>query len=93
MAKKKDSNFTDEEMAELGIIDNQIGFDELEKPKRKTRTKSSKVEDKIEEIQEDEVEEIEDSESEDEESTIKPSSTLGSALSKITYSEYGIILS
>ncbi|MBR2468299.1 MAG: DNA topoisomerase 4 subunit A [Clostridia bacterium] len=72
MAKKKDSNFTDEEMAELGIIDNQIGFDELEKPKRKTRTKSSIVEDKIEEIQEDEVEEIEDSESEDEESTIKP---------------------
>ena len=43
MAKRKDENFTPEEMEDLGIIDNQISvFDATEKPKRKTK----KVEEK-----------------------------------------------
>ena len=43
MAKRKDENFTPEEMADLGIIDNQISvFDATEKPKRKTKTVAEK---------------------------------------------------
>ena len=44
MAKRKDENFTPEEMEDLGIIDNQISvFDTTEKPKRKSKTTSAKT--------------------------------------------------
>ena len=37
MAKRKDDNFTPEEMEDLGIIENQISLFNSEKPKRKTK--------------------------------------------------------
>ena len=37
MAKRKDDNFTPEEMEDLGIIENQISLFNSDKPKRKTK--------------------------------------------------------
>ena len=78
MAKKKDSNFTKEEMEELGIIDHQLGMED-EKPKRKTRTSKKAVveqEQPVDEVVDDEyvepIEEVEEIVEDDEESVIKP---------------------
>ena len=44
MANKKDDNFTPEEMEELGIIDNQISFDDLSENESKNSKKTNKSE-------------------------------------------------
>lgn len=51
MAKRKDDNFTPEEMEDLGIIENQISLFNSDKPKRKTKKSEpvKEVEVKVEE--------------------------------------------
>lgn len=44
MVNKKDDNFTPEEMEELGIIDNQISFDDLSENESKNSKKTNKSE-------------------------------------------------
>ena len=58
MAKKKDDNFTPEEMEDLGIIENQVSFEDFEKESKSEEKKaeSKKVQNLSEEISENEEE-------------------------------------
>ena len=58
MAKKKDDNFTPEEMEDLGIIENQVSFEDFEKESKSEEKKaeSKKVQNLSEEIGENEEE-------------------------------------
>ena len=58
MAKKKDDNFTPEEMEDLGIIENQVSFEDFEKESKSEEKKaeSKKVQNLSEEISKNEEE-------------------------------------